>query len=374
MFERNRVPRYPRQVWFVVAMALVLIGLVVRIALDGRLRSTQEAMAPTAVGKTIVLTATETPIPTARPTDPAPTMAPTADLDSTTPINTITKAPTDTPFPTASETATPEPSATPTETAEPTPTVPDDHYWLERPIAVDHNDRVARFYPYASRLDGSYPIHHGVEFVNPMKTPIRATANGIIVAAGDDSQQVYGARSNFYGLVVIQELDQTLNDQPIFVLYGHLSEIAVEEGQRVAAGETIGLVGMSGVAEGPHLHMEVRYGHNDYVSTVNPELWVKPRQGFGSLAGRVTAPDGEAVAEAKVVLYAAPNLDDPVRDVFTYPHSEVNPDPVWQESFGTGDLAAGEWVAKLYYKQRLYVERVLIQEGRTTWLEIQTEA
>jgi len=385
VFEQNRVPRYPRQVWFVVAMALLLVALVVMIVLDQRPGATRYAAVPTARVEAQAPTKGPTSSATIRATASSrapvsPTIAPTVeqvvastDEPTSTMAPTATDAPSVTPPATAAPSATGVPSPLPTETAMPSPTVPDDHFWLERPIAFDQNDRVARFYPYASRLDGSYPIHHGVEFGNPMGTPILATAAGTIIVAGDDSREVYGARSNFYGLVVIQELDQTLDGQSIYVLYGHLSEIAVKVGQSVRPGEAIGLVGMSGVAEGPHLHMEVRYGRNDYAATVNPELWVRPRQGFGSLAGAVISSEGEPLAEVKVVLYAASNPDKPVRDVITYPKTEANPDPVWRENLGTGELAAGEWVARLYHKQRLYTERVLIEEGHTTWLEIRTE-
>jgi murein DD-endopeptidase MepM/ murein hydrolase activator NlpD len=42
--------------------------------------------------------------------------------------------------------------------------------------------------------------------------------------------------------------------------YGHLSSIAVAEGQFVEAGTPLGTVGSTGDASGPHLHYEVRYG------------------------------------------------------------------------------------------------------------------
>ena len=43
----------------------------------------------------------------------------------------------------------------------------------------------------------------------------------------------------------------------------------VSVGQVVAAGETLGLSGASGVADGPHLHLEVRAGANDYLSLIH---------------------------------------------------------------------------------------------------------
>ncbi|HQQ90130.1 MAG TPA: M23 family metallopeptidase, partial [Oscillospiraceae bacterium] len=52
----------------------------------------------------------------------------------------------------------------------------------------------------------------------------------------------------------------------ISTLYGHLSDIYVEQGDIVAAGEAIGAVGSTGWSTGPHLHFEVRIDGED----VNP--------------------------------------------------------------------------------------------------------
>jgi murein DD-endopeptidase MepM/ murein hydrolase activator NlpD len=47
------------------------------------------------------------------------------------------------------------------------------------------------------------------------------------------------------------------HDRGVRTRYAHLSRIEVEVGQRVAVGSTVGLVGTTGEANGPHLHFEV---------------------------------------------------------------------------------------------------------------------
>ena len=133
-------------------------------------------------------------------------------------------------------TATPSPRAT----IKPVDAIRRDHYWLQRPIAPPGEDRVARFYPYGSRMDGSYPVHYGVEMVNPEGTPVLAPASGVVVVAGTDDQQVYGARAGFYGQVVIIQLDQRFQGAPVYVVLGHLSEVQVAVGQPVSAGQQVG--------------------------------------------------------------------------------------------------------------------------------------
>jgi murein DD-endopeptidase MepM/ murein hydrolase activator NlpD len=267
--------------------------------------------------------------------------------------------------------AVPSLSAEAAVTAMPSRDALESHYWLERPISPDGMDSIEPFYPYASRGDGTYPIHHGVEFVNPMGTPIRASAPGTIIVAGHDDYQVYGAYADFYGALVIEELNETLNDKPVYVLYGHLSQINVREGQEVDTGELIGLVGMMGIAMGPHLHMEVRYGQNDYGATVNPELWLRPHDGRGTLAGVLLAPDDTPIPEAWIYLIEVGSPDEVVRVLMTYPHSEVNGDPSWHENWCAGDLEAGEYLVEVYYRdENPQTEWAIVEAGGTTWLTI----
>jgi murein DD-endopeptidase MepM/ murein hydrolase activator NlpD len=183
-------------------------------------------------------------------------------------------------------------------------------YFLDRPIAQPGNDVVDGTYPFGSTQSGKRDPHHGVEFLNGSGTPVLAAADGVVVVAGDDREPTsahgvwpitfYGPYSYFYGnLVVIQHqtppgllLPFSELPQLIYTLYGHLSQISVQVGQQVVAGQEIGKVGMTGIAEGSHLHFEVRLGENTYKASRNPELWLKPhtdKQGRlkGGIAGRV---------------------------------------------------------------------------------------
>jgi len=87
-------------------------------------------------------------------------------------------------------------------------------------------------------------MHTGVDFGADLGTPIRAAADGVVVAAGP--------RGGYGNATVID------HGNSLGTLYAHQSDIFVAVGQHVSRGETIGAVGCSGYCTGPHLHFEVR--------------------------------------------------------------------------------------------------------------------
>jgi murein DD-endopeptidase MepM/ murein hydrolase activator NlpD len=137
-------------------------------------------------------------------------------------------------------------------------------------------------------------VHHGVDIVNPRGTPILAAADGTVFYAGDDLTTLFGSQNNYYGrLVVIQHNFLSSDGQPVYTLYGHMDQVVVQAGQQVHEGDRIGTVGATGVALGPHLHLEVRIGDPySFEATRNPELWIRPYPRYGTLAGRVTDENG----------------------------------------------------------------------------------
>lgn len=88
--------------------------------------------------------------------------------------------------------------------------------------------------------------HKGVDYAAPTGTVIKAAGEGRVSFAG---------MKGGYGRVIILE-----HGGGISTLYGHMSRFAkgMRNGLRIGQGETIGFVGSSGAATGPHLHYEYR--------------------------------------------------------------------------------------------------------------------
>ena len=97
-----------------------------------------------------------------------------------------------------------------------------------------------RFHPVLQ----TWRAHNGTDFAAPLGTPARTIGDGVVEFAGVQ---------NGYGNVVFVK---HRNNQE--TVYAHLSEINVQQGQSVSQGQTVGLVGATGWATGPHLHFEFR--------------------------------------------------------------------------------------------------------------------
>jgi len=88
-------------------------------------------------------------------------------------------------------------------------------------------------------------VHHGLDYHAQPGTPVLAANHGTVLLA----------RNLFFeGNCVVLD-----HGQGLLTLYMHLSEIKVNEGDKVARGQEIGLSGATGLATGPHLHMAVRW-------------------------------------------------------------------------------------------------------------------
>lgn len=93
--------------------------------------------------------------------------------------------------------------------------------------------------------------HKGIDLGAAKGTPVHAVAAGTVLSAGPLEENQCR-----YGIAVLVEHGQGGPRS----LYAHLDSVAVQAGQHIAAGQTLGRVGETGFATGPHLHFEARQG------------------------------------------------------------------------------------------------------------------
>ena len=100
----------------------------------------------------------------------------------------------------------------------------------------------ARFHP----VLGITRRHEGTDYAAAPGTPVMAAGDGVVVRAG---------RAGGYGNLI-----ELRHRNGITTRYGHLRGFArgIHAGARVEQGQTIGFVGSTGLATGPHLHYEFR--------------------------------------------------------------------------------------------------------------------
>lgn len=115
----------------------------------------------------------------------------------------------------------------------------------------------ARYHP----ILNTWRAHNGVDYVAPIGSRIKATADGVVDFAGVQSG---------YGNVVILR-----HQNKYTTLYAHMQGFApgIRKGARVQQGEVIGAVGMTGMTTGPHVHYEFRINdvHHDPLSVAVPQ-------------------------------------------------------------------------------------------------------
>jgi murein DD-endopeptidase MepM/ murein hydrolase activator NlpD len=114
---------------------------------------------------------------------------------------------------------------------------------------------VRRFFNGESRAP-----HAGLDVVVASGTPVKASAQGEVLAVGDYF---------FNGKTVFID-----HGNGLITLYCHLDRIDVQTGETVGKGQVIGLSGMTGRATGPHLHWSVVLNG----AMVDPELFISAEQ------------------------------------------------------------------------------------------------
>jgi LysM repeat protein len=111
------------------------------------------------------------------------------------------------------------------------------------------SERTLTGYDYAPSAN-----HYGIDIGGSIGDPVSTVDNGVVVYAGWND---WG-----YGNMIVVDHGEGWQS-----LYAHLSTVEVTCGQEVYSGDIIGTVGDTGMADGPHLHFELR---NDEYGRVNP--------------------------------------------------------------------------------------------------------
>jgi murein DD-endopeptidase MepM/ murein hydrolase activator NlpD len=111
---------------------------------------------------------------------------------------------------------------------------------------------------YGGRFSHTDPQNrYAVDFAADLGTPVVAARDGVVMQVERDFDKAglnlekYGGRANFVRIV---------HDDGTMAVYAHLREggVLVRVGQRVNAGQQIGLSGNTGFTTGPHLHFVVQ--------------------------------------------------------------------------------------------------------------------
>ncbi len=290
---------------------------------------------------------------------------PVATVDSPWGVTRVT-----TPYTPVEPTHTPLPSPQPSPTASPVvlPTLPSPLFPLRVPLPDTANRHISPNYRFGTTMDGLREVHHGVEFENPVGTVVLAAAEGQVIFAAQDVRGELSPWMDFYGNTVVLEHRLPGMDAPLYTLYAHLSEIQVQVGQQVQAGDPLGLVGMSGSADGPHLHFEVRIGANAYWNSSNPELWLRPDPGRGSLAGELASSRGEPLTSLGLVLIPLEGSQPPKIYLQTYAAPDAFISPLREENFAIWNLPAGHYRLEFIVDGTLQRQEVIIKAGERTFV------
>jgi len=319
----------------------------------------------------IVVTGCSNSISTSKPD---PTSAPSPEATTNPVVETKIPFFTSTPLPTITQSTT----LTATQTSLPSCDPSLNEYCiypyegtLQPPFFAPDRYYLDQIYGYGSTDFGARMPHHGVDYNNPTGTQVYAAADGQVVYAGNDSTTLFSPWPDFYGNLIV--LEHVGDDEPLYTLFAHLSEIQVNQGEHVAAGDPIGLVGASGSAIGGHLHFEVRQDEYGYTQTRNPELWLAPYETSdvrsGYLAARIV--NGQRQLEHVDLTIEFYNFRDGtapavwVASYETYRFDEypVGQDQRWMENLAQGGLWPG------YYKITILKNNLAYER----WVQVLSE-
>lgn len=239
--------RLRKPIAWILSVMMILTTLPIT-ALADEVTLSDSSSSTLTVTSTPELEVTPTPEPEVTST-PEPEVTPTPE-----PEVTPTLEPEVTPTPEPEATPTPEPEATPTPEPEATPSPKPKQVPGYQVAETDRNGDFLWPVPGYGTVSQGYDAtkHTGIDISAEQGVAVIAAADGTVsyVQIWDGSYDTTGMMS--YGhMVEVRHADGNTT------LYAHLSEINVQQGEKVVRGQRIGRVGSTGNATGPHLHFEV---------------------------------------------------------------------------------------------------------------------
>lgn len=246
---------------------------------------------------------------------------------------------------------------------------PFDHFYFIRPVASNGQNSGLLYYPYGTRgSNDSLRVHHGIDISNPIGVEVLAAADGTILWADEGHyDENTGEAITTYGNTVVIEHDFGYDGNALFTLYAHMSALLVEAGDRVQAGDVIGLIGDTGQVTGPHVHFEVRYGINRYRDTRNPDLWIAPYEGTGVVAGRLEVPNLQ-YADVDVALKRC-GTTWVAHQTSTYA-GPIQSDDNWNENFVLPNIPVGCYTAEASFGDLSWSGEIEVIEGTVNWVDM----
>ncbi len=126
------------------------------------------------------------------------------------------------------------------------------------------------FAPGAGRFGAprSYGFHAGQDILADAGTPIVSVRDGVVLESESLNSPRSGGRGNYIGIF-------SPVDHRTYVYEHMLRPSTLRAGDRVAAGQRIGLVGCTGSCDGDHLHFEIRPGRSLEAKPIDPLPFLK---------------------------------------------------------------------------------------------------
>ncbi len=232
------------------------------------------------------------------------------------------------------------------------------HQWMLRPVRPEDQNLKDQTYLYGSTMGGNFRQHQGNEYNAPEGTRLLAVDDGIIVYINKE-----------IGHSVLK-CDRKEGEFFVYAHYHHQNQIIRKIGERVKKGVWIGSIGKKGNVTNEHLHFEVSLStvddSNKESHTRNPELWVVPLPGTGTIVGILTDSDGNPVPGARIYGVTKPiPTESPFSFAETY-MDKVHPDESYNENFVIGDVPEGEYILHSTVDGKSSIVDVHVRAGQIT--------